>query len=209
MKNRLKIITLILLSVFPFAGVAQHWQPYAGLGLGVLSLPGQNDFKTKTPVYMLQLAARRSRIGIQVNYHTGGRYQKNEFSFRLNSCELAFTFHPMGKPVSHRINPYLGIAGSFVISKFTTEGYPGITDYMLKIEKDKGPGVSLLAGAEFPVGRILTGLQLRYDKNAKAQFIAGGFSPQDLITDRFNLLITAAIPLHIKTRGSQNACPEF
>ncbi|WP_304236436.1 hypothetical protein [Jiulongibacter sediminis] len=209
MKTRLLITALLISLLGVSEAQAQSWRPFVGAGISPLHFSAQNDFSPKWTPYMLQASLRKRKNSLHLNFHNGGRYQKEEFSFTHTIYELAYTFHPMGKISDGQLSPYVGLAANYLQTRFTTQGYPGITAYGLKIEKDNSFGGSLLAGVEYPLGNILAGLQARYNKNSKAQFIAGGFSPQNLITDRFSVMITAAIPLNIKTKYAQNACPEF
>lgn len=201
------LIAFIICSAKPCN--AQRWHAAIGAGLNPLHFSAQNDFKSKGIPVSLFINSRKRNSQISLGFTSQGRYQKDEFSFTHQILNLSFSQFLINRNSQNIVFPYVGVGANILQTKFTTQGYPGITAYTLKVERDKGVGGSIFAGIEAPIGKVLLNLQVRYDQNQNAQFIAGGFAMQKLYTSRTSLLVGAAIPLNIKSKHAQNACPEF
>lgn len=209
------LYTILLEALFLFGSIATFAQSprlYVNAGFSPLHKTAQNDFSSRKIPYQLGLKTIKRHLVADLDYQRGGIYQKENFSFKSSYIALGISYllKPAMRPAN--INPFAGFAISYNYHQFTTEGYPGISSYEYKIEKDAGPGVSALLGFYYPLNNLILGLNSEFSKGSKASFLAGGFSEQELITDRFKLNITAAIPLNFITKKLRNAqldCPEY
>ncbi len=215
MKNNSLLLLLFLtvnLVLNQNQGFSQNTKVFIKTGFSPLHRSGQSDFISKKMPFQVGFQAVKGHLGFDLTYETGGQYRKENFSFNHSLYSLGVNYLLKSYFEDQVLNPYVGVSLNLINTKFTTEGYPGITSYTHKIEKDKGLGGSAFAGVYYPFKSILLGLNTQFSKNPPARFLAGGFSKKALITDFFKLNITASIPFKLRTKTSrraQNACPEY
>ena len=205
-------ILVIALVMFHNNMWGQFQQLYVGGGISPLHKSAQSDFQNLSRPYDVFLGYQRGNLGIRADYRWNGQYQKENFSFALRSYELSLTYSLKELLRQAKLDPYMRIGASKWRNDFTTEGYPGITDYELKIETHKGYGVIAAIGASYPVRNFAFGIEAQYSKNGNAQFIAGGFEPQNLLSDQMMLTAFARyrLPFRISSSGGIDIeCPSF
>lgn len=215
LKHQRALKLLIFLGIFCAAhttSFSQFHQIIIGGGVAPLHKSGQSDFSPLSMPYDAYIMYQRGNIGLRVDYNWKGAYQKENFSFTNSAYEVSLTYSLKEQLRFEHINPYIRIGGSKWKTIFTTEGYPGITDYELKIEEDKGYGFIGALGVSYPYKSFAFGLEAQYAKNGTSQFIAGGFDPQPLLSDQFRLMLTAQYRLPItisSSKGFSITCPKF
>jgi len=167
---------------------------YAQLSIGAGYVPvhqsGQTDFASdQSPIDVFALYERGS-IGIRIDFNQTSSYVKDRFSFKQSALEASLQYSLQGVLGLSRLDPYLRAGVSSWTSDFTTEGYPGIQDYELKVETDSGIGAIGALGVQYETLTNLSfGIEAQFAMNGNAQFIAGGFDPQPLAVDQIRLMI--------------------
>ena len=190
---------------------AQYRRVTLGVGVAPLHRPGQTDFAAVYMPYDMYAAFFQGDVGIRFDYNWRGNYEKERFSTTNRSLEasLQYSFRRYVRHVN--IDPHVRIGLAKWTTILTTEGYPGINDYELKIEQDGGSGVVAGVGASYLYGQYSFGIEAQFAKLGTAQFIAGGFEPQPLVADQFRLMVTAAYTFTVTSdvRGGIVYCPIF
>lgn len=211
--KRLKLLIIVSILCASYSNsFAQYHQIIIGGGIAPLHKSGQSDFSPLTMPYDTYIMYQRGNIGLRVDYNWNGAYQKENFSFTNSAYEISLTYSLKEQFRLTKFNPYFRLGGSKWKTIFTTEGYPGITDYELKIEEDQGYGFVGALGITYPYRSFAFGIEAQYAKNGTSQFIAGGFDPQPLLSDQFRLMFTAQYRLPItisSSKGFAITCPKF
>lgn len=186
-----------------------------GLGYVPVHQSGQVDFTAdQSPVDVFALYERGS-LGLRVDYNRTSSYAKDRFSFTQSALEVSLQYSLQRVLGLTKLDPYLRAGVSNWSSDFTTEGYPGIQDYELKIESDKGLGAIAALGIQYSaIPNLSFGLEAQYAMNGNAQFIAGGFDPQPLAIDQIRLMLVGKYTLFApgaKSAGSTKSegCYKF
>ena len=190
----------------------QYQQVIIGAGVAPLHYSGQSDFKSNSIARDAFIQFQQGNLGLRFDYAWEGFYVKENFSVDISHIEGSLVYNLKEALKLTSFNPYVRIGVTKWKNDFTTEGYPGITDYELKIEQDKGFGISAGAGISYPVSSIALGIEAHYSKNGTSQFIAGGFEPRPFLSDQFRFLITVqySIPIRLHSpRGFSIVCPKF
>lgn len=206
-------LCLITLSLIVIAISSVKAQISIGAGLIPVHASAQSDFTAdQSPIDVFALYQRGS-IGLRVDYHQTSSYIKDRFSFKQSGIEVSLQYGLQQLLNLNRLDPYLRLGAANWQSDFTTEGYPGIQDYELKVESDKGFGFIAAAGIQYDITpSIAIGLEGQYAKNGNAQFIAGGFDPQPLLVDQIRMMVSIQYMLMAggsgKTGNDVN-CPKF
>lgn len=109
------------------------------------------------------------------------------------------------------MNPYVRLVAMRWKTNFTTVGYPGITDYQLKVEEYTRNVTVSSIGAQYLIFNIVLALELDYNLRGFAQIIAGGFDPQALAQDELRVKLTASysFPLRPVQSFVPNLCPKI
>lgn len=211
-KFRSKIILFMLFMTGWSYINAQSKQLYVGAGLAPIHYSGQADFNPfKMPMEGF-IGYKQNSLGLRLNYNWQAAYQKDRFSFSNSYFSTTITYNLstlMGLTI---ISPYLRAGFSSWKTEFTTEGYPGIEDYELKIEQDKGIGIISAIGITYPIRDYALGLEFQYAKNGNSQFIAGGFEPQNLLSDNMSVMLIAQYNFILNKNsiyGQVASCPKF
>lgn len=215
LKHQKRFKLLILLSIVCASystSFGQFHQIIIGGGVAPLHKSGQSDFAILKMPYDTYIMYQRGNLGLRIDYNWNSTYQKENFSFTTNAYEVSLTYSLKEQFRLTKLNPYVRLGGSKWKTVFTTEGYPGITDYELKIEEDQGYGLVGALGITYPYKSFAFGIEAQYAKNGTSQFIAGGFDPQPLLSDQFRLMFTAQYRLPItisSSKGFAITCPKF
>lgn len=202
-----------LLSVLIFVSHIVSAQLSIGAGVVPLHASGQSDFKAQqSPIDVFALY-EKGNLGIRMDYHQTSSYNKDRFSFTQSAFEVSIQYSLQRLLNIYNYEPYLRLGATQWSSDFTTEGYPGIQDYELKIENDSGYGIIAAAGVVYHLSSSIGfGLEGQYALNGNAQFIAGGFDPSPLAVDQARLMasIQYTFPGTTSKSSKQKAnCPKF
>jgi len=187
-----------------------------GAGYIPVHASGQSDFTAEqSPIDVFAMYERGS-LGIRVDYNQTSSYVKERFSFNQSGIELSLQYSLQKTFGLYNIDPYIRAGVSSWSSDFTTEGYPGIQDYELKVESDSGLGAIAAIGMQYYfTPNVALGFEAQYAKNGNAQFIAGGFDPQPLSVDQIRFMIIGKYILFGSSGSSRGAsgkdvdCPKF
>ncbi len=209
-----KATTYILLLASLFLSIisclGQQQSIWVGGGIAPIHTSAQSDFQSFKMPYDLFAQYQRRNIGVRLDHQWHGEYIKENFSANIKSLELSLTYNISSLLKSSNLRGELRIGAAAWETTFTTEGYPGITDYVLKIEDDRGIGVVGAAGLFYDLSFCLLGVELQYAKHGTAQFIAGGFEPQPFLSDQIRVMLTAKYQLPIfNSWGATIPCPQF
>ena len=190
----------------------QSSQLIIGGGIAPIHQSIQSDFSALNMPYDIHLQYQLGPFGIRADYSWNATYQKENFSFTTTTTELSLVYvdQKLLRPLNMLTYARVGI--SRWQTRFSTEGYPGITDYTLKVEEDSGFGPVGAIGILFPIKNLRLGIEGQYIRNSQAQFIAGGFDPQPLETGQVRLMVTAQYRLPItfsSPKGFSVLCPKF
>lgn len=216
MKNRFEICFPISI-LFAIAMSCSHTSiaQYRSIGIGGAVSPlhqsRQSDFAQEGLTYNVNASIRQGNLGLRVDHLWRSNYRKENFSFSTKDIELSIFYSLKSLFNMPRVNPYIRIGVAKWSTSFTTEGYPGIVDYELKVEKDSGFGAIASIGAQYLISNVAIGLEVDYSKRGSGQFIAGGFDPQPLALDEVRLKLTATYYFHLGARKSFSSvlCPNF
>ena len=207
------LVFLIIAALFELDSInAQSHQLLIGGGISPIHKSIQSDFLSSQMPYNVHLQYQRGAIGLRAGYSWNGLYQKENFSFTTKTTELSLVYVDNKILRSLNLIGYARIGISKWQTQFTTEGYPGISDYTLKVEEDQGYGPLGGIGFQYPIKGFRIGIEGQYLRNGQAQFIAGGFDPQPLETGQIRLMITAQYRLPItfsSPKGYGVLCPKF
>lgn len=191
---------------------AQSQQLIIGGGISPVHRSIQSDFSPIQMPYDIHFQYQRGPFGLRAGYTWNGTYQKENFSFTTQALELSFVYVDRTLLQSLGLITYARLGISKWQTQLTTEGYPGITDYTLKIEEDQGFGPLGAIGIQYPIKNLRIGIEGQYLRNSQAQFVAGGFDPQPLETGQVRVMITAQYRLPItfsSPKGYGVLCPKF
>jgi len=195
-----------LIAVALFIGMTTSAIAQLSIGAGYVPVhqSGQVDFTPdQSPIDVFALYERGS-LGIRVDFNQTSSYIKDRFSFKQSALEASLQYSLQRVLGLNRIDPYLRAGVSSWTSDFTTDGYPGIQDYELKVETDSGIGAIASVGIQYAARpNISFGIEAQYAMNGDAQFIAGGFDPQPLAVDQVRLMIIGKYTL-FTSRGSSS-----
>jgi len=213
MTKRNGIVMAIFLTIF---STSLSGQFSVGAGYIPVHVSGQADFTAEqSPIDVFALYQRGS-LGLRVDYNQTSSYVKDRFSFQQSAIEVSLQFSFRQLLDLNKIDPYVRAGVSNWSSDFTTEGYPGIQDYELKVESDAGLGAIAALGMQYYIApQVSLGIEAQYAKNGNAQFIAGGFDPQPLAVDQIRLMVVGKYTLFGSGRsGKGNSskdvdCPRF
>lgn len=205
---------LLLLGVYVCVssiGFGQYRSIYVGGGATPLHWSGQSDFGTKGLAYQVHAGYRQGFWGARMDYTWGATYAKDRFSQTTRTIELSGTYI-LRQMLFDRVQMYgrAGIAGWS--TDFTTEGYPGVRDYELKIENAKGVGPLVAAGLRYELSPIIVSVEGQYKRLGTADFLAGGFEARPLSVDQFNIAVHITYPLPFTVAaslGEPTKCPTF
>jgi hypothetical protein len=190
-------------------GFAIHSQGIlAGMGIAPIHRSTQTDFTPRGFGAEIFSVYQRGPLGIRIGYSLPAKYQKDNFSHTQTSINSSLVYFPYIQPIKP-LMPFVHIGVGYWLAKLTTEGYPTITDYELKVEKDSGPGVVAGLGVFLPIRQWRLGLEARFHQNEKAQFLAGGFEPQPLAVSQVQLSFTLAYAFSVGQVEPTIACPDF
>lgn len=187
-----------------------------GAGYIPVHASGQSDFTAdQSPIDVFAIYQRGS-LGLRLDYNQTSSYIKDRFSFKQTGIELSLQYSLQKTFGLYNFDPYVRAGVSSWGSDFTTEGYPGIQDYELKVESDSGLGAIAAIGMQYYfTSNVAFGFEAQYAKNGNAQFIAGGFDPQPLSLDQIRFMIVGKYTLfgsNESARGSSGKdvdCPKF
>lgn len=204
------VFVFFLLLSIATSGSAQRQALFLGVGASPLHGSIQNDFSNRSLPIRGFLTYKLGHVALEASYEENSGYEKDRFSFTNSTPSLSLLFFTKKKLQEKQLYPYLKTGINYKTTSFTTEGYPGITGYELKIEKDQSIGLGVGAGTKYLVNNFLLGIEAHFSKNQEAQFLAGGFTPQNLNTDHFTFELNIAIPIKtIGKRASLTACPNL
>jgi len=205
------VLMLFFITVISVSTDAQYRRLMVGGGIAPLHQPGQTDFSSVDMPYAVHAAFFQGNIGVRLDYNWHGSYEKERFSTTKTSMELSLQYSLRQKFKLSTIDPYVRLGLAKWSTVLTTEGYPGINDYEFKIEEDSGFGPVGAIGGRYMWRQASIGLEVQYAKHGTAQFIAGGFDPQPLVTDQLRLMVTAAYTFSVTSdaRGGIVYCPSF
>ena len=183
-----------------------------GAGISPIHQPIQSDFNPFQMPLSVYGGYQKGDIGIRFDYVWKGAYKKERFSFENKAIELSLYYDFRAKLKLPGIHPYVRAGVAKWSTTFTTEGYPGITAYDLKVEQDNGIGAIAAIGTTYDIGNLSIGIEGQYAKYGKAKFIAGGFEARDLVVDQMRLMVTANYSFPISSSRKSGfivACPKF
>ena len=171
----------------------------------------QSDFTPEGVSYNIFSSYRQGNFSLRADYLWSSNYRKENFSFSTQDYELSLVYSLRTLFNTSNINPYVRLGAVRWQTNFTTEGYPGITDYQLKVEEYTGYGAIGSIGAQYLISNIALGLEVDYTMRGSAQFIAGGFDPQPLAQDELRVKLTASysFPLRPGQSFASILCPKF
>lgn len=203
------VFSIIVLSTTTSS--AQFRAVSLGGAVSPLHMSKQSDFASEGISYNLFAAYRQGNLALRADYLWSSNYRKENFSFSTRDYELSLVYSLRSLFNTPKINPYVRLGAARWQTNFTTEGYPGITDYELKVEEYSGYGAVGSVGAQYLISNIAIGLEVDYAYRGSAQFIAGGFDPQPLAQDELRLKLTATytIPLRPGQSFASILCPKF
>lgn len=210
MKSHRSVILFLVFASFSLSVIAQSKALFIGIGASPLHGSIQSDFTNMSVPVRGFLAYKLGHVALEASYEENSGYDKDRFSFTNITPALSLLFFAKKNLQEKHFYPYLKTGINYKTTSFTTEGYPGITGYELKVEKDQSIGFGLGAGAKYLINKFLLGVETHYSKNQAAQFLAGGFTPQNLNTDHFTFELNITIPIKtIGKRASLTACPNL
>lgn len=209
-KSRITILLLAFLFISITLSQGQQRSLWVGAGISPMHTSAQSDFQAFQMPYSLLIQYQRGKMGVRLDHQWHGEYIKENFSANLKSAELSLTYDISSLLNVSNIRGEIRMGAAAWETVFTTEGYPGITDYVLKIEEDRGIGLVAGAGIYYDLSFCLLGVELQYAKHGTAQFIAGGFEPQPFLSDQIRVMVTAKYQLPIfNSWGATIPCPQF
>lgn len=211
MPKHFYIITSVCILVFvEFQCFGQNRTLIIGAGISPVHRTVQNDFKNFSPPIRGFIGYKLGHVVFEFSYNENAGYAKDRFSFTHKGPSFSLAYFVKKRLETSKINPYIRLGLNYKNTLFTTEGYPGITGYEHKIEKDKSLGLELAAGAKYPLHKLIFGIEALYAKNSPSNFLAGGFSPQPINSDHFLIEINLAIPINLSShRRLSTACPNL
>ena len=182
-----------------------------GGGISPYHDSGQSDFTpSERPLKFIAMATY-GKLGLHLGLHGSGVYTKENFTHRLNSWDSGIAFFPIPESLAGNFDFYIYSGITRWDGSLTTQGYPGINDYELKIENDSNWGVHAGIGLGYHISSFTIGTEVQLDKNSPAQYIAGGFVPQPISSDLFRVSVVATYRLKLTDRPSFTdiICPSF
>lgn len=205
---------LLLLGILFMATLSAQFS--IGAGYIPVHASGQSDFASdQSPIDVFAIYDRGG-LGLRVDYHQTSSYVKDRFSFKQSGVELSLQYSLQNTLGLNNIDSYLRAGLSSWSSEFTTQGYPGIQDYELKVESDTGLGAIAAIGMQYYVtSNVALGVEAQYAKNGNAQFVAGGFDPQPLSVDQIRFMVFGRYTLFGSNGSSRGPsgkdvdCPKF
>lgn len=206
------LLALFSLMLLNNCATAQSGSIDIGGGIAPLHYAAQSDFSPAQHPYDVFIMYNLRKVGLRLDYTWHSQYRKENFSFTNQTLELSVVYSLRELLQTKRIDPFIRGGITRWRTDFTTEGYPGITDYVLKVETGQGYGAILSGGANYPYKNFAFGMELQYARLGTSGFIAGGFEPQPLLSDHLRVMITAQYRLPItfsSPRGQAVACPTF
>lgn len=211
MDKQVNYIFVLLLLIAPtLYSQGQEAQLLIGGGIAPIHRTLQSDFSNKDIPLRAFLECKVTKVAVQVAFFQNAAYIKDNFSFKHSGPSLSLLYYFKNSFSSKSLVPYLRIGGNYKTTRFTTEGYPGISSYEFKIETDNSIGMDAAAGFKYPLGKFFMGLELIYSKNSNSNFIAGGFTPQALNADHYLAEISFSIPIKIAGKKRlATSCPNL
>lgn len=203
------VFTLIIIGAENLT--AQYRAVSIGGAVSPVHMSKQSDFTPDGISYSIFSSYRQGNFSLRADYLWSSNYRKENFSFSTQDYELSLVYSLRTLLNTPNINPYVRLGAVRWQTNFTTEGYPGITDYQLKVEEYTGYGAVGSIGAQYLISNIALGLEVDYTMRGSAQFIAGGFDPQPLAQDELRVKLTASysFPLRPGQSFASILCPKF
>ena len=190
---------------------AQYRAVSIGGAFSPIHMSKQSDFTPEGLSYSIFSSYRQGNFSLRADYLWSSNYKKENFSFSTRDYELSIVYSLRSLFNTADINPYVRLGAVRWQTYFTTEGYPGIADYQLKVEQYTGYGAVGSIGVQYLISNIAVGLESDYTIRGSAQFIAGGFDPRPLAQDELRVKLTAsyAFPLRPGQSFASILCPKF
>jgi hypothetical protein len=139
-RQTIKTSSIIMIAFISLIATSISAQFSIGAGYIPVHASGQSDFTAdQSPIDVFAMYQRGS-LGLRVDYNKTSSYVKDRFSFKQSSIEVSLQYSLQKTLGLFNFDPYVRAGVANWSSDFTTEGYPGIQDYELKVESDSGLG---------------------------------------------------------------------